>query len=150
MSFGGASLGAAGLREVWNPEEADTRLWHELDRIMRLGGVQTPGAELVWSAPYPAFAGPDDLYEDPFSTVIVTGTRVALRTGPGLQSPVIARVDYAVLNTDCTGTERWICVDWNGKRAYVHASLVRSPVDYRISMEVAGRAWNIVFFVAGD
>lgn len=151
MSFGGDEPGVAGLREVWSPQRPDTELWRELDRIVALGGVQSAeNGKLVWSAPYPAFAGPDDLYEDPFSTFIVTGTRVALRSAPDEGADVLARVDYAVLNSDCDGTERWICVRWDGKPAYVHESVVRSPVDHRLSMEIAGGDWKIAYFVAGD
>lgn len=116
-----------------------------------MGGVQSSeNGGLVWSAPYPAFAGPDDLYEDPFSTFIVTGTRVALRSAPATGADVLAHVDYAVLNSDCDGTGQWICVHWDGKPAYVHESVVRSPVDYRLAIEIADGDWKIAYFVAGD
>ncbi len=150
MSFGGAEPGAAGLREVWEPQRPDTALWSTLAEILRLGGVEEAnGGERSWSAPYPSFAG-EDLYEDPFSAFIVTGTGVALRAGPSAGAPVRARVDYAVLNSDCEGIEDWICIRWEGAPAYVHASLARSPIDHRLSMNVTGADWSILFFVAGD
>ncbi|HJR73537.1 MAG TPA: hypothetical protein VJ806_07835 [Luteimonas sp.] len=150
MSFGGSEPGAAGLREVWEPQRPDTELWSTLAEILRLGGVaEASGAERSWSAPYPSFAG-EELYEDPFSAFIVTGTGVALRAAPSSGARVRARVDYAVLNSDCEGTEDWVCVRWEGAPAYVHQSLARSPIDHRLSLNVTGTGWSILFFVAGD
>ena len=150
MSFGGAAPGAAGLREVWEPQRPDTPLWHELAEILRLGGVETSvNGEIAWSAPYPSFAG-ENIYQDPYGAFIVTGTQVALRKSPDIGAPVVARVDYAVLESDCSGTEDWICVRWNDAPAFVRSSLVRSPVDQRLSMRVTADHWSITFFVAGD
>lgn len=147
MSFGGGTL-----REVWEPErDGGAALWRELGEILRLGGVETrtdaDGAQ--WSAPYPSFAG-EGKYDDPFTALVVTGTRVALRQAPAPDARVVARVDHAVLDGNCDGTDAWACVRWQGRPAYVHHSLVRSPIDHRLSMDVGGDGWKIVFFVAGD
>lgn len=147
MSFGGGTL-----REVWQTErDGGAALWRELAEILRLGGVETriDDGGVEWSAPYPAFSG-EGTYDDPFQALIVTGSRVALRLSPSPRARIVARVDHAVLVADCDGTDTWACVRWEGRPVYVHDSLVRSPIDHRLSMKVDGEDWKIAYFVAGD
>ena len=127
------------LREVWRTAAPDTPLWEELEDMLRLGGVEQVDAaagERIWCAPYTTCLpyGPAERPYDasePFETVVVTGTRVALRAAPRADAPLLARVDHAVLRTarnteyDCW-EGAWRCVTWRGRPAYVSATWVRA------------------------
>jgi hypothetical protein len=151
FSFGG-DAGLDGFGTVWSPQERSD-LWRELERVLALAAVEQ-SAERVREicAPYVYCRYPDD--QEVFETAAVTGARVAVRSAPRADARLIGRVDYAILPiaTDRAADELgWQAVDYRGSRGYVRHELIRSPVDYRLSLrfDAKGR-WTLMYFVAGD
>jgi hypothetical protein len=152
ISFGG-DVGPEGLDMVWEPQRADTTLWVELDEILRLGGVQQAGEEGVphWCAPWPACVDVNITPElSAYDHVVVTGTGVAVRAAPDAGAPLLARVGHVSLPLAEAGQGTWWAVRWQGGTGYVRSDLARSPIDLRITLQVDGEDWRILYFVAGD
>ena len=156
LSFGG-DAGPQGFDAVWTSDAAAIReLWRVLDALLALPGVaQQEDGKTTYCAPY-VFCLPYPADIDVFDAQVVLGRDVALRARPDPQAPVVARVGQVVLTAidDATGasTPGWVHVRLaSGQQGYIAGALLRSPIDYRISLidEGDGR-WSIQYFVAGD
>lgn len=152
VSFGGES-GAADFRAAWRPEQPDSKLWSTLGAILRLGGSFEPGGSFV--APYTFSHFPDDL--DPFESLVVIGSGVALRAEPKPDGALLARLGFEIVRPgqpdgpEAAGAGAWTkVIAANGHLGYVAAHLVRSPLDYRAGFARRDGEWRLVFLVAGD
>lgn len=152
-SFGG-DHGRAGFQAMWLEGEGLDRFWDEFDRVLALPGRWSDaGGELRYCTPY-VFC--DALPEgfDPFETVVVLGTGVAMRAGPSPDAAVLARVDHAVLASpsDDSGQGDWIPVRVaSGAQGYIAGRWVRRPIDFRLGVAIAADGqWRLEYFIAGD
>jgi len=149
-SFGGED-GIEEFRSQWRLNDgAASPLWVELERIVSLGCAQ---AQSYAALPYMFKKLPDRF--DAFETYVATGTNIVMREGPGSDTRAIARLDWDIMTRVRDGgpaSEDWIKVSssTNHYLGYVHKSLLRSPIDYRLIVQPVDGALRIVSFLAGD
>ena len=159
-SFGGND-GVAEFKDWWKIESPGSKFWDEFLPVITNGGKfhdseVAASKTKLFVAPYTFQDFPDDL--DAFTHSIIFGNNVNLRAKPEMNAPVVARLSYNVVEItngikDKTDPEK---DDWyeiktlGGKKGFVKAEFVRSPIDYRAGFEKKGGAWKMVFFIAGD
>ena len=156
LNFGGDS-GSQGFDAVWASDAAATReLWRVLDALLALPGVaQEEDGKTLYCAPY-VFCLSYPAGIDVFDAQVVLGRDIAVRAQPDPQAPVVTRVGHVVLTAidDATdaSTPGWTHVRLaSGQQGYVTDVMLRSPVDYRLSLDREGDGrWGIQYFVAGD
>lgn len=162
LSFGG-DAGLATFKRVWKLERADSDFWKEFGLVIKNGGkfVNDPKGPKLFAAPYTYSAWPDDL--DSFEHLSIFGFDVNLREGPSTDSRVLGQLSYNVVRVDTAksvtrkvggrevGGFTWYYVETlGGKKGYVNADFVRSPIDLRAGFEKKRGAWRMTFFLAGD
>ncbi len=146
LDFGGGS----GREELSRRLDSEPYyLWREFDALARLGCARSEGGRMImpWH-----FA--QDMGEiDPFEGYLVTGSRVALRSRPSLDSRVLARLSWIPVTVE-PGVEPagdFLAVRQpGGARGYMHSYYLRSFVDYRMVVERRDGRWAITTLVAGD
>ena len=152
LSFGG-DAGPQGFDAVWAHDADSTRdLWRVLDALLALPGVSRPeeGGD-QYCAPYVScLPYPEDI--DAFEALVVLGRDVAVRERPESHAPVVTRVSHVVVTRMEDPATDWTRVRLaSGKEGYIATSLLRSPIDYRVSLVREGeRGWAFQYFVAGD
>lgn len=158
LDFGG-SAGPEGFQAVWNSDpDSRQRLWSTLEDILALPGTaerHDDGDE--YCSPY-VFCLNLPGTVDPFDTLVVLGSRVAIRNRPSPAGEVLRRVDHIVLTRveDEPGADT--PADWtrvrlaNGTVGYISTRWVRSPIDFRLAVRVDdGRGtWWLGYLLAGD
>jgi hypothetical protein len=157
LSFGGHS-GLKDFREYWKDEAA---FWKEFLPVIKNGGSFAPPAEAsgrTFVAPYSFSSWPE---LDAFDHHMIFGSGVNLREKPSIDAKVLHGLSYNIVKI--TGalpapTEQKpdIPADWyrvetlGGKKGWVKAEFVRSPIDYRAGFEKKKDQWKMTFFIAGD
>ena len=169
-----SSLGGDGgimeFTENWNIDEDPSRLWTELERVLKLGGafinteyeVSLEDRAIVFPYLFNLELDDPDRF---FEAAIITGSNVNVRTAPHLNSTVIDQFTYDVVwyvqedgvenisgDNGMDEPEWYLVESYNrGTRGWVYWKFVRSPIDYRLvlSLNEAGE-WKIDSFVAGD
>lgn len=158
ISFGG-SIGPSDFIEWWHPEDPNSKLWKELETILRMGGGFSSDGAFV--APYVSAAQwPEEF--DEFEYSAITARNVPCYPTPDLTSKPIRTLSFDIVRTlinDSNFAEfkRLQPLGWrqiellDGKVGYVRTKYVRSGVDQRIyfSKGSDGR-WFISGFIAGD
>ncbi len=162
-SFGGHDGGVGDFKSFWKINDKSSRFWHEFLLVVRNGGkFDRNGRNSTFTAPYLFSTMPDDL--DQFEYHAIIGNNVNLREKPDDEARVVDRLSYNIVKIDepaaikhTTGSGEWDWVyDWHkvetlgGKKGWVKADLVRSPIDYRAGFEKKRGVWKMTFFVAGD
>ena len=161
-SFGGHE-GISDFKSFWKISEKNSRFWHEFLLVMRNGGtLERSGGKTTFTSPYLFSAMPEDL--DQFEYHAIFGNNVNLRERPSPDARVIDRLSYNIVKIDepsaikrktGTGESDWE-YEWHkvvtlgGKKGWVKAEFVRSPIDYRAGFEKKRGVWKMVFFLAGD
>ena len=158
LDFGG-SVGPEGFKAVWNGDpESRQRLWSTLESILALPGVARNferGSE--YCAPYIFCAElPGDT--DPYESLVVIGSGVAIRDRPSLSGAVLRRVDHVVLTRKGEDPRIEPIPDWtrvrlaDGTGGYISTRWVRSPIDFRMTLRIddGSDAWWLGFLIAGD
>jgi len=154
--FGGND-GIAEFKKFWKLESASSRFWEEFLPVITGGGTFSgAGRGKLFFAPYSFSAFPDDL--DAFTHSVIFGRNVNLRPAPETEAPVVAKLSYnivevlnAVKNKNDAEKDDWYEVrTFGGKKGFVKAEFVRSPIDYRAGFEKKNGVWKMTFFVAGD
>lgn len=161
LGFGGED-GAAYLRRALDAE--GSALWSALEKVSGLGcAVNTQGGIIMpWY-----FA--QDISGDPFETMIVTGSDVAVHAEPRDNSPRIASVTWdavdvvmdgqPVVNASTQGSAApaasWTHIRMRSDAAepaegYILSSNLRSVVDYRLIASSRNGRWRITAMLAGD
>jgi len=153
--FGGED-GSAKFRSGWKVGDPKSELWHALSLVIELGG--NFDNKTTFSAPYPYSAFPSDV--DGFTTVVVTAEGAVMREKPKSDAAVVRTLDHDILTyagqplgkLQHEATENdWIELkDAHGKRGFVRALDVRSPIDYRAIFEKKRGKWLMTAFLAGD
>lgn len=163
--FGGSG-GVGEFKQYWNLPEGSEKLWVTLTKLLDLGGTinKDPDTGKIVGAtwPYTFTRFPDDL--DAYNYRVITGSGVALREQPSIDSEIIVRLSYEVLEFDYELTYEnevypfegefesveWIALKYKDQIGYMSARYVRSPIDYRMSVFKTDMGWRITMLIAGD
>ena len=160
-SFGGDD-GIADFKRLWKldrPEKSE--LWNELLTVLTNGGtfLKEPAIKnKQFCAPYSFTVFPEDL--DAFEYSMIFGSNVNLRAAPNLEAKVVAQLSYNVVKVDYEnsiadkmkeGEFDWLKIETlGGKKGFVSAEFVRSPIDFRGCFEKINGKWKMTVFLAGD
>lgn len=157
LSFGG-DAGLATFKRVWKLERADSEFWKEFGLVIKNGGkfINEPNAPKQFAAPYTFSAWPDEV--DAFEYQSIFGFDVNLRERPTTDSRIIDKLSYNMVKVDGqrsitkkSGGFTWYYVETlGGKKGFVNADYVRSPIDLRAGFEKKRGAWRMTYFIAGD
>ena len=157
-SFGGDD-GIEDFKRMWKINSPNSELWDELLAVLINGGTfSKEGKTTLFSAPYSFTNFPDDL--DAFEHQLIFGNNVNLRSKADSKSPSLSQLSYNVVKVDYQnsvsndkkdGEYLWLKVETlGGKKGFVNAKFVRSPIDYRAIFEKKSRSWKMTAFVSGD
>lgn len=154
-SFGGDD-GIKDFKAMWKIDSSKTKLWDELLKVLSNGGNFID--KKTFAAPYSFNAFPEDL--DVFEYQVIFGNNVNLRAKPDLTAKVLTQLSYNIVKVDyeksvSEGTEeqiyKWLNITTlGGKKGFVSAEFVRSPIDFRAIFEKKKGSWKMTAFVAGD
>lgn len=157
-SFGGDD-GIADFGKLWKIDAPKSKLWDELLTVLTGGGkFINESNKKLFCAPYSFTNFPEDL--DAFEYQIIIADNVNLRARPNQTAEVTAQLSYHVVKVDYQNsigdrrkqpTYSWLKVETlGGKKGFVSAKYVRSPIDYRACFEKKRGKWKMTTFVAGD
>lgn len=158
----GDSNGINEFKKTWRLERHDSKFWDEFITVLANGGTfwnrQGAPKNQIFHAPYTFTNFPEDL--DAFDYQAILGSGVNLRSKPEANAPVVASLSYNVVKVDFAGSVKiagsdeeysWLKITTlGGKKGFVQAKYVRSPIDYRAIFEKRGGVWKLVAFIAGD
>ena len=157
-SFGGEH-GIDGFKTVWkmaNPDSSE--VWSTLSRALALGGKlerDESNHKTYFIVPYVYANWPQNI--DPFENVAVIDANVPVHEHPDGAAPIVARVSHSILPVEqlrhdgLPRPESFAKVTLpSGKRAWIRATHLYSPVGWRAFFEHRGDRWIMTIFVAGD
>jgi hypothetical protein len=147
------------FKKVWKINDPKSKFWNELREVVGGGGrFSTENGVKIFSAPYVYTDFPDDL--DGFEYHVIYGENVNLRQKPDEKSAVVARLSGNIIKVDeqnsiTEGKENgeylWYKIETlGGKKGFVQARNVRSPIDMRAGFQKKNGKWKMIFFVGGD
>lgn len=149
--------GIQEFEDIWHPDDESSALWNELPEILALGGSFTDGTQMRnFCAPYTYSAWPEDVDAFENLAVIRPGTLLKPnRNATDEESTPLAYEFLKILEDDPVRAGNpaasWRRVETtDGKRGWVRADHVRSPVDYRACFTETDQGWKMNLFVAGD
>lgn len=159
-SFGGDS-GIADFKRLWKPDQPNSKLWKELLTVLTNGGTFSKREGLKtkeFCAPYSFTVFPEDL--DAFTYQMIFGNNINLRARPDAKAASIAKLSYNIVKVDYENSVKkpksdddyaWLKIETlGGKKGFVSAEFVRSPIDYRGCFEKINGKWKMTLFLAGD
>lgn len=157
-SFGGNG-GIEEFKKMWKIDSPTSELWDELLIVLTNGGsFLKEENNNLFCAPYSFKQFPEDL--DAFEYQLIFDNNVNLRARPDLKAETVAQLSYNVVKVDYEnsvadknkeGEYLWLKVETlGGKKGFVSAKFVRSPIDYRACFEKKNGKWKMTTFVAGD
>lgn len=157
-SFGGND-GIREFREMWKINRPQSKFWAEFITALSNGGTfDKESKNKMFLAPYTFTGFPDDL--DAFDYHAIFGNNVNLRSKPDGSAPVVAGLSYNIVKVDFAnsvadtaqeGEYVWLKIETlGGKKGFVKAEYVRSPIDYRAIFEKKNGKWKMTIFLAGD
>ncbi|HEX8250024.1 MAG TPA: SH3 domain-containing protein [Pyrinomonadaceae bacterium] len=158
----GDSNGVAEFKKMWKLSSPQSEFWDEFITVLTNGGAffKRAGApkKQIFQAPYTFTEFPEDL--DAIEHQTIFGNNVNLRSKPEKSAPVVASLSYNIVKVDFENSVKheskegkylWLKVETlGGKKGFVDARYVRSPVDYRAVFEKRNGSWKLVTFIAGD
>lgn len=149
------------FKKVWKIDHPKSEFWEEFLAVITRGGTFHQEADTKskqFCAPYTFTSFPEDL--DAFDYSAIFGKNINLRTKPKPDAPIIAnlshnivKIDYqnSVENKNKENNYSWLNVETlGGKKGFVKAEYVRSPIDYRACFQKKNGRWKMTVFVAGD
>lgn len=153
--FGGED-GIANFKKLWKINSPKSEFWNEFLTVITNGGNFDEANKKLFVAPYSFNSFPDDV--DSFSNSLIFGNNVNLRSKPDTNSTVVAGLSYNIVEILDSVKDKndinkiaWVEVKTlGGKRGFVSADFVRSPIDYRAGFEKIRGVWKMTFFLAGD
>ncbi len=155
-SFGGND-GIEEFKKRWKINGSKSEFWDEFLPVITNGGkFIKEGTNKLFFAPYSFNSFPEDL--DAFSYSVIFGNNVNLRSKADAVSPVVSSLSYNIVEIVEAVKEKenaekvlWYEVKTlGGKRGFVKAEFVRSPIDYRAGFEKKNGKWKMTAFIAGD
>jgi len=147
VNFGG-DKGHATFVKQWEIGSAKSELWRQFDAILPLGCARVESARVI-----PSLAGQfdSDQDDDVFELAVVVGPGAKLRKALAKDSPAIATLSWDVVRPLSNEGETQTKVRLkDGREGWLWAKEVRSPIDYRATIEKRKGKWMITAFVAGD
>jgi hypothetical protein len=154
-SFGGDD-GIEDFKKMWKIDSSKSKLWDELRVVLSNGGAFYD--KKTFAAPYSFKSFPDDL--DAFEHQVIFGNNVNLRAKPNSSAKLISQLSYNIVKVDYENsvsdgkselTYSWLKVETlGGKKGFVSAEHIRSPIDYRAIFVKEKGKWKMSTFVAGD
>ena len=158
LSYGG-DAGTAAFKRIWRIDKADSKFWAEFQPVIRNGGTfSVEGRQKLFWAPYTFMSFPEGL--DGFEHEAIFGSNVNLREKPIANAAVITTLSYNIVKVDYQKSVKlrnseseydWLKIETlGGKKGYVKADYVRSPIDYRAGFEKKRGVWKMIAFIAGD
>ena len=147
VNFGGDSGHAAFVKQ-WEVGSAKSELWKQFDAILPLGCARVDTARVI-----PSLAGQfeSDQDEDVFDLAVVVSAGAKLRKTSAADSAAIATLTWDVVRPTANEGETQTKVRLkDGREGWLWAKDVRSPLDYRATIEKRKGKWMITAFVAGD
>lgn len=154
-NFGGDG-GIDEFKEIWKIDSPKSAFWDEMLTIITNGGVFFDKSTFI--APFSTENFPRDL--DAFEHQIIFGNNVNLRFEPKSSSKLIAQLSYNVVKVDFDNSVKrkasedkylWLKVETlGGKKGFVNAKFVRSPIEYRAIFEKTNGKWRLGAFISGD
>lgn len=154
-SFGGDN-GIEDFKKMWDINSSKSKLWDELLTVLSNGGGFQD--KNTFAAPYSFKSFPADL--DAFEYQVIFGNNVNLRSKPDLSAKVISQLSYNIVKVDYQNsvsdgksepTYLWLKIETlGGKKGFVNAEFVRSPIDFRAIFVRKKGKWKMSAFVAGD
>ncbi len=154
-SFGGDD-GIENFEKNWKIEQRDSEFWSEFSTVINNGGTFTiEGKTKTFFAPYVFKAFPEDL--DAFNHSIIFGNNVNLRAKADKNAAIVGSLSYNVVEildsvkdaNDINKTIWYEVKTLGGKRGFVGAEFVRSPIDFRAGFEKRNGKWKMTVFIAG-
>jgi len=145
------------FKRVWKIESPKSDFWTEFLPVITNGGTfSKENGNKIFSAPYTFNGFPDDL--DSFAYSAIFGNNVNLRAKPEMNATIVGKLSYNIVEItetikDKNNAEKdaWYEIKTlGGKRGYVKAEFVRSPIDYRAGFEKKNGQWKMIYFIAGD
>jgi hypothetical protein len=160
--FGGED-GIKEFRSRWELDYPDPDFFRTFLPVITGGGSFSKEGDPkgpIFFAPYVFEQFPKDLDALANKYCVITGQNVNLRKEGDLKSAVVASLSYNIVKVDeensiegrgKDGEMDWYAVETlGGKKGFVKAEYVRSPLDYRAAfMKVKGK-WKLTAFAAGD
>jgi hypothetical protein len=137
--------GIAEFRSKWKLDRPHSEVWPLLARMLALGGTLKDGN---YSVPYVIDRFPEDL--DAFDHAAITGRGVWLRSGASTSSRGIRKLDYEIVRVQSMEDDWWPVETLDGKRGFVSAKYVQSPVGWRAYFSKEQGSWKMTALVAGD
>jgi hypothetical protein len=147
------------FKKVWKISDPKSRFWSELLEVVGRGGrFSTENGVKIFSAPYIYTDFPEDL--DDFQYRVIASRNVNLREKPDEKSAVVDRLSFNIVKVDEensiddgkeNGEYLWYKIETlGGKKGYLPARTVRSPIDMRAGFQKKSGKWKMIFFVGGD
>jgi hypothetical protein len=151
--------GFENFKKTWSINSRKSDFWTEFIIVLSHGGTFEKKSRIkTFQAPYTFTGFPEDL--DAFDYHAVFGNNVNLRSKPETTAPVVANLSYNVVKVDFENSVKdknnadnysWLKIETlGGKKGFVKAEYVRSPIDYRAIFEKKNGSWKMTAFLAGD
>jgi hypothetical protein len=148
----GAGGGIAEFKKNWKTSSRDSRLWPELETIMKLGGTfRGEGNQRMFWTPYVYSTWPDSA--DSFESVAAIRAGVTVREKANSDSPTVATLDWSIVRLlpPFDPNAHWQHVRTaDGHEGWVTSDSVRSPLAYRAGFARVNGEWKMTALVAGD
>jgi hypothetical protein len=156
--FGGYD-GIAEFKKMWEFDRPQSDFWNELILVLSNGGAfDKESKNKAFQAPYVFSSFPKDL--DAFDYQAIFGSNVNVRSKPETDAPIVASLSYNIVKVDYEnsvadkteeGEYVWLKIETlGGKKGFVKAEYVRSPIAYRAIFEKKNGKWKMTVFLAGD
>jgi len=158
--FGGDD-GIAEFKKFWKINNSQSEFWNEFVLVLSNGGTfdkESGAKNKMFLAPYTFTSFPEDL--DAFDYHAVFGNNVNLRSKPEMNAPIVAGLSYNIVKVDFENSVKdktkedkyvWLKIETlGGKKGFVKAEYIRSPIDYRAIFEKKNGKWILTVFLAGD
>lgn len=151
--------GFENFKKQWKLHNPKSPFWDELMFLLVSGGAFQKGAEnkTFW-APYVYAVFPENL--DAFEYAALIAPNVKLRAKPQAAARVVADLSYNVVKVDYNNSVKdranadryaWVKIETlGGRKGFVPAKTLRSPIDYRAAFEKKKGVWKMTVFLAGD
>ncbi|MBI4524972.1 MAG: SH3 domain-containing protein [Deltaproteobacteria bacterium] len=156
-SFGGHK-GIQDFKDIWQIDQANTKLWQTLITVLSMGGsFRNIEGKRHFCAPYVSSRWPDEF--DAYYYWAIIGKNVRARERPSVAAAVVAILSYDIVKVDpdqFAGNRQMMSNDWikiltaNGKEAYVSSKYIRNPIGYRACFKKVKGRWLMTALLAGD
>ena len=145
LDFGGGAGSAELKKRLADPQYM---LWQELDALLQLGCAANDegGITLPW------LWAQDLGADDPFSTLLVMGEDVSVKTAPSARADQLDTISWDLVEAvsyDPARPFQEVKMP-DGGTGFIATGALRSMVDYRLIASSRNGKWSITSFIAGD